>query len=76
MVKTLHSAGGGSATTLVILGWLSFVLSNVVKNSFFVFVLRAAARVLPKSFMHSLICSSCAFAERQAVQIGFSLATA
>jgi len=51
MVKTLHSAGGQRATTLVIFGWLFFVLSYVIENSFFVFVLRAAARVLPKSLV-------------------------
>jgi hypothetical protein len=51
MVKTVHSAGGQRATTLVIFGWLFFVLSYITENSFFVFVLRAAARVLPKSLV-------------------------
>ena len=51
MVKTLHSAGGHRATTLVIFGWLSFGLSYVIENSLSVFVLRAVARVLPKSLM-------------------------
>lgn len=54
MVKTLHSAGGIRATTLVIFGWLSFVLSYVIENSFLLFVLQAVARVLPKSLMNSL----------------------
>jgi len=49
-VKTLHSDTGGLwSTALVAFGWLSFVCSFMVSNSFVMMTMQAVARVLPQT---------------------------
>jgi hypothetical protein len=49
MGKTLHQDTGSlRATTLVTVGWLSFVCSFLISNPFAIMALQAIARVLPK----------------------------
>ena len=52
MGKTLQQdAGSPTTTALVTLGWLSFVCSFLISNSFLVMALQAIARVLPQTLV-------------------------
>jgi hypothetical protein len=47
MVKTMQHAGVFMDSTLVVLGWISFIGSFFVESPFAMFLLRVIARVLP-----------------------------
>ena len=50
MGKSLHRYTGGLRTTaLVAFGWLSFVCSFMVSDSFVMMAMQAVARVLPQT---------------------------